>query len=337
MNKIKIFNCATLLTMIIILAIGISVVEAENTLPKEIAMVSQPPGGPLYTVSAAVASIVETTTGIKVYVESPGGGLAIMQRVRAGAHMFAQNTLAASKAWLGEGPFKKIGRIPVRLLGSTKDTWVAVVVRSRSGINSFEGLKGHAWYAHQAGSSSAMALIDGIHGYLGTTKDDYPGWRLYTSSADISNPMIEGRVDAATMFLGSAFQQIQNSIDIKILPIPDKMAAYFAKHVRGWYTKTMPAGKYGYPEAVRTFNVASGIEVRADISDELAYTLTKAIWDDPKRIKAAGLKTEQFNLERATIVPPLPFHSGAIRYYKEKGLWTSELEENQKELLRMGN
>jgi TRAP-type uncharacterized transport system substrate-binding protein len=29
----------------------------------------------------------------------------------------------------------------------------------------------------------------------------------------------------------------------------------------------------------------------------------------------------------------LPFHAGAVRYYKERKLWTDELEKKQKQLL----
>lgn len=29
----------------------------------------------------------------------------------------------------------------------------------------------------------------------------------------------------------------------------------------------------------------------------------------------------------------VPFHEGAVRFYKEAGLWTSKLEAKQKELL----
>jgi len=47
-------------------------------------------------------------------------------------------------------------------------------------------------------------------------------------------------------------------------------------------------------------------------------------------------KFKEWSLQGAVKNPEIPFHTGAIKYYKEKGVWSGQLEERQKELLDKG-
>ena len=55
------------------------------------------------------------------------------------------------------------------------------------------------------------------------------------------------------------------------------------------------------------------------LSDDLVYKITKAIYETPKPFKKlAWLK--KMSWKTATKGVPIPFHPGAARYYKEKGI-----------------
>ena len=307
----------------------------KGEIPTEIRIASNPPGGVTYQRAAAVASVIETATGVKVYVEGVGAGKVQIQRVRAGeADMILNNMLSTRMAAMGEGPYKDLGKTPMRLLGASYAARVAIAARKDSGIGSIKDLPGHVWYAYSTGGASAIVLVEGLMKFLGTTRETYGrGWRQYIKHDEYVDAITEGRADAVTIYLGSAFQRIRASVDLKILPIPQDMADFVGKNIPGWDTTIMPAGTFGYPESVRVFRSLGGIEVRANISDEAAYVVTKAIWDNTDKLVKAGLKAEEWNLERALTSPALPFHPGAIRYYKEKGVWTPELEKTQQELV----
>jgi len=66
---------------------------------------------------------------------------------------------------------------------------------------------------------------------------------------------------------------------------------------------------------------------RVDISEAAIYEITKALYEqNAELVKRPGLmewKTVRF----VTQEPMLPYHEGAIRFYKEVGLWTNEMEE----------
>lgn len=65
-----------------------------------------------------------------------------------------------------------------------------------------------------------------------------------------------------------------------------------------------------------------GAVVNADLSDDLVYRMTKALfehWGDVQ--EAAPYMKEHSGVDRAVEITFLPYHPGAIRYYKEVGAW----------------
>jgi TRAP-type uncharacterized transport system substrate-binding protein len=80
--------------------------------------------------------------------------------------------------------------------------------------------------------------------------------------------------------------------------------------------------------------------VLRDTNDEFVYKLCKVLFDDvgldtPGRFAKFHKSTGAFTLKRALLPAGLaPFHAGAVKYYKERGVWTDELEKTQKKLLK---
>jgi hypothetical protein len=70
------------------------------------------------------------------------------------------------------------------------------------------------------------------------------------------------------------------------------------------------------------------------VSDELAYRVTKAILENTKEFATYSRAARLWNTKRTVTDPKLPFHPGAIKFFKEKGVWTAELEATQKRLLQ---
>ena len=80
--------------------------------------------------------------------------------------------------------------------------------------------------------------------------------------------------------------------------------------------------------AVGTFTAT-----RADIADDVAYTFTKAFFGNLKQFYPVHASAKQYTLEGSLANPTIPFHPGAIRYYKEIGAWTDALAKTQAALL----
>ena len=72
---------------------------------------------------------------------------------------------------------------------------------------------------------------------------------------------------------------------------------------------------------------------RPDVSDETVYKVTKALLENTKEFTTYHRLARLWTLKRTMRQVALPFHPGAIKYFKEKGVWTSAHEANQKKLL----
>jgi TRAP-type uncharacterized transport system substrate-binding protein len=70
------------------------------------------------------------------------------------------------------------------------------------------------------------------------------------------------------------------------------------------------------------------------LSDDVAYSITKALWENYKELAPVHPRLKFWTPNRfASIRAVVPYHPGSIKWYKEKGVWSKELEEHQKKLL----
>lgn len=85
----------------------------------------------------------------------------------------------------------------------------------------------------------------------------------------------------------------------------------------------------GYPLPLLT--------ARADLSEEVAYALVKALTEGFEYYKDAAPGNAGFALERRNLMWVMPLHDGAVRYYKDHGLWSDAMEAHQQRLVAREN
>jgi TRAP transporter TAXI family solute receptor len=61
--------------------------------------------------------------------------------------------------------------------------------------------------------------------------------------------------------------------------------------------------------------------VHADMDENLVYEITKALFTHRTELIAIHPEAANLSLESAVKDSPVPFHPGAIRYYKEQHVW----------------
>ena len=75
-------------------------------------------------------------------------------------------------------------------------------------------------------------------------------------------------------------------------------------------------------------------QVSKDMSDYMAYTITKTFFDNLNEFQTAQKAGEGFTREAALLQWALPYHAGAIKYYKEQGMWGADEDAKQAALLK---
>ena len=71
-----------------------------------------------------------------------------------------------------------------------------------------------------------------------------------------------------------------------------------------------------------------------DRSDDFAYALTKAVVSHHAEITEALKNADGYGIDRQLFDWALPYHPGAIKYYKEINAWTPEAEKHNQMLLK---
>ena len=101
------------------------------------------------------------------------------------------------------------------------------------------------------------------------------------------------------------------------------------------------AGTYkGQDKELKQPAISLFFACRDDLSDDLAYEISKILLEGCT-LDSAG-RFEKYHpdldytlkdIKNLALKSVAPFHPGAIRYLKEIGIWTQEMDKRQKELL----
>jgi len=86
----------------------------------------------------------------------------------------------------------------------------------------------------------------------------------------------------------------------------------------------IPASAYGdgvvNQEDVYSVGSLVGVSARRDLSDDAAYAITKAFWENIAEVRKTSPFMDKVTLETAFAADNLKLHPGALRYYREAGI-----------------
>jgi len=218
-----------------------------------------------------------------------------------------------------------------------------LIAAGDEGIESYEGLKGKRVTWVKGAPSLNLNTTAGL-AFGGLTWNDVqkvvvPGWGQGMQA------IIDGQADASW---GSTISSVYNQMaasprGIAHLPFPHD-------NQDGW-ERFQKVGPYFYPvnvtNAVAIENNPNGgksfegasypypiFVSLPNLAEETAYSLTKAIIENYESFKDSGPGMDGYQLANQNFEWVFPYHPGAIRYYKEAGVWSDAAQENQEANLR---
>jgi len=198
---------------------------------------------------------------------------------------------------------------------------IHIVVRGELDINSFSGLRGKKVGVGAPGSGTEAnfrQLMD-VH-RMG--KDDVS--TQYLSFAESADQFKDRRIDAFMVTGGvptSAIMDVATQREIKILPIEDTMLSILTAKYPFLSSAVIPANSYkGVTKDVKTAAVNAVLIAHPKLSTDVVYSLTKALFENQAELAAAHAKGKVLSLQGAATGVSIPFHPGAAKYYKEKGV-----------------
>jgi TRAP transporter TAXI family solute receptor len=295
-------------------------------------------GGSVYVMSVAMADFLQKRTGINMSVEAVGGSDA---NVRAFSRKKVDITMLGSwsttNGYLGIHQFAKEGKTPLRVLLQGQESLRNIIVRNDSGVKTAADLKGKKFIGIRPASTDLELVTNLMLRLYGIPKESVKILQTPETKEAIEALTI-GSVDGAIIQGGvgaSNILELAQTTDVTFLSIPDDKMEIMLKELGPAFCKSvLPANTYkGQSKDVQVPSQFMTITIVKDFPEEVAYLFTKLFLENPDELARMHSVGKEWNLKSTLIPPPAPFHPGAIRYFKEKGLWTTTLEKAQAALL----
>ena len=291
-------------------------------------------GGTYYPVGVALSTLIKVklqpTQKINMSAINSAGSGENVKLLRENETQFAiLQGLYGSYAWNGTGPVAKDG--PQTNLRSVTMLWQNVehfVVKSeyaKTGtIADFVAMKGKT-VGFGKKNSGSLGSSKKILANLGVDIDKqyelfYGGYGALTAAlqdgkADGVNTPAGVPVGAVTKLFAAKGK------DVTLLGFTPEQAKQADGGLHLWTPYLIKAGTYpGLDKDVTTIAQPNFLAVRADVSEEDVYQITKTIYENLGFLQSIHKATLVMELNKAMAGLPVPLHPGAARYYKEAGL-----------------
>jgi TRAP transporter TAXI family solute receptor len=278
--------------------------------------------GVYYPLGVAIGKIFsDNIPDVKTQVQATKASvenLILLQQGRGEIAFSLGDSLKAG--WEGdeEAGFKsKLDKL--RTIGAIYPNYIQIVATADSGIKTLADLKGKSLSvgAPKSGTelnSRAILAAAGLS-YKDMAKVEY---LPFAESVDLmKNRQLNATLQSAGLGVAS-LKDLSTSTEISVVSVPkevvDKIGAPFKSVI-------IPANTYtGQDKDVPTAAVINYLVTSSAVSDDLAYQMTKLIYESLPDLANAHAAGKEIKLESAATGSPVPLHPGAIRYYKEKGL-----------------
>lgn len=221
----------------------------------------------------------------------------------------------AVDARLGRGAWSE--PVDIAALARAYDSFVHLVVRADSGLRALSDLRGQRVSLGATGSGT-RGIAWRVVRAAGLTDDVDPVAETLQRSAD---GLADGTLDAFFFVSGlpnTAVLRLSEEVPIRLVPLGDIAPRLARDHGSEFSRSSIPASTYDLDRAVDTVSVKNHVLVRPDFDEDLAYGLTRVMFEAQPAIDALARGLRQPNVGTAIYTAPLPLHPGAVRYYREQ-------------------
>ena len=275
--------------------------------------------GVFYQIGAGFADLITRyLPGYDAAATPSGGSIDNLQRLAIGDVEIALTLAAAADdGFTGTGNW--VGRPqPFRALARTYDNYEHVIARADSGITTVAGLKGRKVSLGSPNSGSNLIGRRLLHAAGLDPDKDVTG--LPMSLPETTAAMLDGSIHAMiwsgglpTPGIVDLFAQADGAV--RFLRTQDLLPAVEQTYPNLLSKATIARSVYGVPDDVPALSDANLMVVTADMPNDLAYQLTKLLFDHQGELAQVHPAAAAIHRTQAQLTDPVPLHPGAQRYY----------------------
>jgi uncharacterized protein len=306
---------------------------AAPKLPQIVSFATAAEGTTSYIVGGAFANVLSKYLSLKAAIEPSGAAtrwvpLMARQEVDFGIHCAYPDM---NDAYYGLAGYQKMGPQPILSFADGHIVPWALMTNDPN-IKTVYDLKGRRLYGRIVGQSlyergvPALLSSAGLAGQVEIV--------TFPNVVEAARGLVEGRADALLYLpMVAPVLEANRSRQLYAVVVP--------KDVAEKVNKIEPALMFGIWKKGLSFAAQDtpslfqgcGMQVRETLDPTVVSTILKTIFDHYDEYKGSHSVLAEWSPQNGIRIHATPYHPGAISYYKEKGLWTAEVEKRNQELL----
>jgi uncharacterized protein len=284
-------------------------------------------GGTYYPLGGMLAQLISnkvTLGGKKLSATAETAGASVANAQLLGRKDIESAFVAADildAAYTGKGQFDGKPLKNLRALGALYPEQVQLVTLASANVQSFKDLKGKSVSSGSPGSGQWQLLGDLLEAHGMTRKDIGEDLSSFAQSVD---KIKDGNLTASLITAGaptSSISDLANARELRIVPLAGPEIETLRKKQPYYAIVQLPANTYkGQTAPVNTLAVMAVWATHEALSNETAYEVTKALYENTETLGQVHPKGKEITLKTALQSISIPLHPGAEKYYREKGL-----------------
>jgi TRAP transporter TAXI family solute receptor len=285
-------------------------------------------GGVFYPYGGGIAKVItESLPNVEATAEVTAASVDNLKFLKQGTSDLAFTMSdAAQDAVLARDEFKDFGAIPLRTLAVLYSSYTHLVTLDGAGITDVTQLKGRTISMGSPGSGTSTLGYRILEAAGLNTKSD-----IRTQSLGVAqsvDALKDGKIDA---FFWNGGLPTASVLDLVNTPrirarflatdslLPQLEKTYGANL---YYRAIIPKGTYQQDADIPVVGVAVLLVVAETMPEDLAHDITRVLFEKQPELATIHPQAKVLSLKTATTGSPIPFHPGAIRYYRDQQAWT---------------
>ena len=324
---------ATVCSAALVLGASTAVQAADTKLPDTMTWSSYDVGSAGYAEASAIADAFGKKYGTRIRIQPSGSAIGRLQPLlsgRADVGFLATETFFAAEG-VYDFSTRQWGPQDLRAIAGRPSS-IGIFTAKDAGIETMADLKGKR-FAYVAGNPSINVKCNAFLAFAGLSEDDLEAIMFPTYASAMSS-LARGEADASctTTTPSHVYELAESPRGIRWLNMDpndkegwakvNELAPFFAP-----YKETIGAGiSEENPVNIMAYRYPV-LAVRSDMDADTVYNMLKAVDETYPMYKDATAAMPRWDINLSGVPAiDVPFHDGAIRYLKEKGIWTDEYQ-----------
>lgn len=331
----RLFNYKKVITIAVLstfLAAGALITYAAQQ-GKNLNLITNPAGQGNYTISVAQGQLITKKTGIRVVVQPSQGPKVIPGLLESrDGDLATLSSIGTYWAYIGTGDYTKPYKF-IRVIQSGNYNYFGLVTREGTGIKSIPDLKGKRVTYFVTSLLTLRLLETQLQAYGLNAAKDITLLKAEDTPTALQD-LLQKRTDAVSCALGgSKMVEFNTKAKLVVLPFGTEKASFLQNGLPAVFPAITSAKLSGVTPGVPVVATPNLFLGREDVDDDLVYQMIKTLIENYNELKVVNPSLADWTPEVAVQELPVPYHNGAIKYYREKGLWSAKMDQLQQKLV----